>query len=103
MPPDPVDFTHTKQTEIMTASTATETYNGWANYETWNVALWIQNDEFLYNTAKACVEYANEGECPYVKFIRCAVNGCYESTRDGVEYGDSRVNRAEIVDMMTDL
>ena len=39
----------------MTCSTQTETYNGWANYETWNAALWIGNDEFLYNTAKACV------------------------------------------------
>jgi hypothetical protein len=25
------------------------TYNGWKNYETWNVALWIDNDQGTYN------------------------------------------------------
>ena len=25
-------------------------YQGWANYETWNVALWFGNDEPLYRT-----------------------------------------------------
>jgi hypothetical protein len=24
-------------------------YNGWKNHATWNVALWLMNDEFLYN------------------------------------------------------
>lgn len=26
-------------------------YNGWPNYETWNVALWITNDQGSYRTA----------------------------------------------------
>jgi hypothetical protein len=29
--------------------TQDKTYNGWKNYETWNVVLWLFNDERLHN------------------------------------------------------
>ena len=35
-----------------------ENYNGYANHATWNVALWIQNDEGLYSLAKETADYA---------------------------------------------
>ena len=28
------------------------TYQGWTNYETWNVALWVNNDEAMYREMK---------------------------------------------------
>jgi hypothetical protein len=41
-------------------------YNGWTNYETWAVALWIDNDESYQNRARdwaaECTEAAAECE-----------------------------------------
>ena len=33
------------------------TYNGWKNWATWNVALWVQNDQVFYNIARGCDSY----------------------------------------------
>lgn len=35
-------------------------YNGYTNYETWAVNLWLQNDQGLYNTIKEFVNDAKE-------------------------------------------
>jgi hypothetical protein len=84
-----------------------QTYNGWANYETWNVALWIGNDEFLYNTAKACVDFCDNTETPYSKFVRCMMEGqigrMLGATGDGVSWDDPNINREEINEMMFEL
>jgi hypothetical protein len=86
-----------------TTETNTQTYNGWANYETWNVSLWMQNHQFLYSTAVACVEYKNDDEMPYTKFIRCMENGGQDTTNDGVKWDDENVNQDEINQMMFDM
>ena len=77
--------------------------NGWANYETWNAALWIGNDEFLYNTAKACVTYREGLETPWDKFVRCMCEGqigrmlC--KTGDGVAWDDPAIDADEMNEM----
>ena len=32
-------------------------YNGWTNYETWNVALWLDNDYESYQLARTCKNF----------------------------------------------
>ena len=84
----------------------TTTYNGSTNYETWNAKLWIGNDEFLYNTAKACVQFA-EGESPWTKFVRCMTDGQIGSflgeTGDGVAWDDPAIDVDSMNEMMDEL
>ena len=87
----------------MTASTMTETYNGWANYETWNAALWIGNDRFLYNTAKACVEFCETNDTPWAAFQRCMDNCARTMTGDDVAWTDPAIDADEMNEMMADL
>ena len=82
--------------------------NGYANYETWNAALWIGNDEFLYNTAKACVVYREAGiETPWEKFQRCMMGGqigrYLGATGDGVAWNDPAIDADEMNDLLWEL
>jgi hypothetical protein len=68
------------------------TYNGWTNYETWNVALWMQNDKQLYRFSKSCNDYDD-----YLAYMRQIQS---EMTGDKVRWLDSLVDHAEITAMI---
>ena len=74
------------------------TYNGWSNYETWNVALYIQNEEGLYHMAR---DYRHLGYQQFAEMMKEDCNS-YE-TPDGVAWTDSALDYDELNEMMEDL
>ena len=77
-----------------------ECYNGWTNWETWNVALWIGNDPDLYELA---CDYAKEG-LSYGELVNSLLNvyGSKE-TPDGCKWDDVNINGIEVNEMMKEL
>ena len=75
---------------------AQETYNGWSNYETWNVSLWIGNDYGFYSAALQCETYA--------EFQELVSDDLGKScTPDGVLWNDPELNHIELDDMIQEL
>ena len=74
-------------------------YNGWTNYETWNVAFWIGNDKSLYSMAR---EHRNNLR-PYQDFRDSLRELDVIETPDGVSYSDSGLDLDELDQMMEEL
>ena len=77
-----------------------QTYNGWANYETWNVTLWIQNNWNLYQLALDVVR--NGGT--YVDLINAILfNYGATKTPDDVAYNDAKIDLRAVNEFLAEL
>ena len=70
-------------------------YNGWTNYETWNVGLWLGGDEGLYDIARRALDYDH-----LIEMLSCIGS---EVTGDGVRWDDPKVNAVEIDEMLEEM
>ena len=69
-------------------------YNGWADYTTWNCALWINNEPTIYNVAAECKDYE---EFLYEMQVMCG----FPETPDGADYGEA--DYAEMNEVIQDI
>ena len=65
-------------------------YNGHKNYNAWNVALWLSNDEGLYRLACDCIRRSNNR----LEAISKLMDYLPEKTPDGVKYTKTNVRLA---------
>ena len=68
------------------------TYNGWTNYETWNVALWLQNDEGWYSVLEQAEEIGD-----VLDFL---VSNGITHTPDGVEVDGPEIDYEQLENLV---
>lgn len=70
------------------------TFNGHRNWNHWNVSLWINNDEGLYNLARDCVRSSSTRQ----EAAALMLESLPKKTPDGARYSKSSI-RAALVGM----
>lgn len=66
-------------------------YNSHPSHAAWNVSLWINNDEGLYNLARSCIRCAATKDDAADAFLSEVGTEC---TPDGVRWTKTNVRRA---------
>ena len=67
--------------------------NGYTNWETWNVAAWIGNDELLYNISTEASDYTD-----FLQRISWYSQGA--TTPDGVKWDSPDLDRTELDELI---
>ena len=73
------------------------TYNGYPNRAQWNVSLWINNDEGLYNMARDAVRTNRGAKMKAAEEMLETLHDCgITHTPDGVEYTKTAIRQAMV-------
>ena len=78
-----------------TMNAKTKGYQGHKNYNHWNVSLWINNDERLYNMARSCCINRTRLEGAALMLADLATEGITH-TPDGAPYSVSSIRAAMV-------
>jgi hypothetical protein len=70
-------------------------YNGYKNWNHWNVSLWINNDEGLYRVARNLARRGNRDFAAKAMLIWLHGTGNYK-TPDGAPYSVSSIRAAMV-------
>jgi len=78
------------------------TYEGWANYHTWNVALWINNEHALYVEACEFMKAEmNRDVVTYAHFVEEVLAPDFGPlTADGVSWTDPTLDHEALDEFM---
>lgn len=75
-----------------------KTYNGHKNWNHWNVSLWVNNDEGLYNTARTWVRRSTTKDQAAQNMLDDLREMGITETPDGAPYSKTTI-RAAMVEM----
>ena len=67
-----------------------KSYNGHRSWNAWNVAMWINSDEFMYNWAKELVREHGRGKA--ARIMAREMDG--QKTPDGGKYNKTAIYEA---------
>lgn len=76
-------------------NTTDTTFQGWSNWVTWNVALWIQNDYATYKVARSFNRY--NALIPHLEMM------WGQMTPDGARWMDGTIDTVALDEMLAEL